>query len=322
MVDLATWQTAFQQARGRTKTGRLGIAITTYNRAETLLKQISLIRRLSVSEIELVVCDDGSSDHTLEALAQNGVLTVGGVNRGIAWNKNRGLFYLFTYTDVDVVILLDDDALPRLHGWDAEIVHAARRYGHINCLPPSMAHYALAGGMTAEDVGISELIGGMCLGISRVAFASVGFMDPRFGAYGHEHTDYSRRFLRAGYGGFIKTTPAGAANHYYVIDGGIELAALPSNGSQADEQANAEIFAQIANDPIYRLPWRDDTQRAAFLAEFAAFNAPVVPEIATLAKEFDEELYLAANPDVKEAGMKGLHHYINFGRAENRRLAP
>lgn len=322
MVDLATWQTAFQQARGRTKAGRLGIAITTYNRAETLLKQISLIRRLSVSEIELVVCDDGSSDHTLEALAQNGVLTVGGVNRGIAWNKNRGLFYLFTCTDVDVVILLDDDALPRLHGWDAEIVHAARSYGHINYLPKSMAHYAVAGGMAAEDVGITEFISGICLGISRAAFARVGFMDPRFGKYGHEHTDYSRRFLRAGYGGFVKATPKGNEDYFYVLGGGLELADVPSTGTEAEERANAALLIQLANDPIYRLPWRDDTQRAAFLAEFAAFNAPVVPEIATLAKAFDEELYLAANPDVKEAGMKGLHHYINFGRAENRRLAP
>ena len=212
--------------------------------------------------------------------------------------------------------------MPRLYGWDADIAQAARSYGHINCLPASMAHYALAGGMTADDPGISELIGGMCVGISRVAFASVGFMDPRFGRYGHEHTDYSRRFLRAGYGGFIKATPTGDAHYYYVIDGGIELAASPSTGSEEDTQANAEVFAQIVNDPIYRLPWRNEDERAVFLTEFTALNSPVVPEIANLAKAFDEELYLAANPDVQEAGMKALHHYINFGRAENRQLAP
>lgn len=323
MVDLstlATRQAAFQNAH--TKPCKLGIAITTYNRVETLLKQINLIQRMSVSDIELVVCDDGSSDHTLEALAQQGILALGGVNRGIAWNKNRGIFYLFTYTDVDVVILLDDDALPRLHGWDAEIVHAVQSYGHINYLPKSMAHFIQGGSMTADDVGVSEIIGGMCMGISRIAFARVGFMDPRFGKYGHEHSDYSRRFLQAGYGGFIKDTPTGGVNYYYVIDGGIELAAVPSTGSEAQAQANLEVLAQVAKDPIYRSPWRDDAQRADFLAEFAAFNAPVVPEIAALAKSFDAELYLAANPDVKAAGMKALDHYLNFGRAENRKLTP
>lgn len=36
----------------------------------------------------------------------------------------------------------------------------------------------------------------------------------------------------------------------------------------------------------------------------------------------DEELYLRANPDVAAAGLTALHHWMSFGRAEARRLAP
>ncbi|WP_084440634.1 glycosyltransferase family 2 protein [Acetobacter nitrogenifigens] len=301
---------------------KLGIAITTYNRIDNLLKQIDLIERLSVSDIELVVCDDGSDDETIATLAERGVMTIGGVNRGIAWNKNRGVFYLFNYTDVDAVILMDDDVMPRIHGWDAEWFEAATLYGHVNYVPGSMAPYVIGGGLTAEDVGLSPVVGGMCMGVSREAFARVGFMDVRFGRYGHEHSDYSFRYVRAGYGGFVKTAEKGPMTYFYVIDGGVRLANLPSTGTPEEASKNNELLAKVANDPVHRMPWKDDEGRDAFLAEFEPMSSRVIPEIETVAKEFDEALYLAANPDVKNAAMRGLQHYMAFGRFEKRRLKP
>jgi hypothetical protein len=37
---------------------------------------------------------------------------------------------------------------------------------------------------------------------------------------------------------------------------------------------------------------------------------------------FDPALYLEANPDVAMAGVDPVLHYVEFGKAENRRIRP
>jgi hypothetical protein len=39
-------------------------------------------------------------------------------------------------------------------------------------------------------------------------------------------------------------------------------------------------------------------------------------------EDFDADLYYAANPDVKNAGMPALQHWLDFGRQEGRALRP
>jgi hypothetical protein len=41
-----------------------------------------------------------------------------------------------------------------------------------------------------------------------------------------------------------------------------------------------------------------------------------------LPTEFSSELYLAANPDVKAAGVDPITHYLQFGAREGRKLRP
>lgn len=299
---------------------KIGVAITTYNRADAVLEQIAAIRRLSISDIELVACDDGSHDGTRERLAAEGVTCLGGLNRGIAWNKNRGIFYLFNTIGVDVAILMDDDIVPTIHAWEIEWREAALRYGHINFLAPGQN--LTGGGLTAENVGIASNLGGPCMAISREAFASVGYMDSRFGRYGHEHTDYTTRFIRAGYGGFMKPGGIGRTTYFYVIKGGLHLIPMPSNGTEEDVRKNLEIMLQVEHDPIFRLPWTTDGQRLEFLHEFERFSTQRSPDIENIALGFDEDAYLEANPDVRKASMRALQHYLTFGRHEGRRLRP
>ncbi|AOX20948.1 glycosyltransferase family 2 protein [Kozakia baliensis] len=298
---------------------RIGIAITTYNRHDNLLKQIETIKRLSILDFDIIVCDDGSSDNTRAALADRDIPFIGNKNRGVAWNKNRGLFYLFNYTKVDIVILMDDDVLPHIYGWDVEWFESSMKYGHVNYLPASLEQHVIGGDLTTENIGISPLVGGMCMAISREAFSSVGYMDVRFGRYGHEHSDYSSRFIRSGYGGFKDSSKN---TYFYVIHGGVHLSDLPSTGTAEEANKNRELLFEIANDPIYRLPWIDEVGRAAFLADFSHLSTRVIPDIEKIASSFDEELYYEANPDVKKAAVRGLHHYISFGRSEKRPLKP
>ena len=133
---------------------RPGIAITTYNRRDLLLRQIELIRRFSIRAPELVVCDDGSTDGTIEAVAALGIPLVRGRNKGVAWNKNRGIFWLTHHGSADAFILMDDDVLPTTHGWETEWAEAAMALGHVNYTHPDFRPHILSGSARAADPGV------------------------------------------------------------------------------------------------------------------------------------------------------------------------
>ncbi len=66
---------------------RLGIAITTFNRRELVLELVAKIRAMTASPLDLVICDDGSNDGTVEAFRAQGEVVVGGANRGVPGTK-------------------------------------------------------------------------------------------------------------------------------------------------------------------------------------------------------------------------------------------
>ncbi len=303
-------------------TVRPGIAITTFNRRDLLLQQIAAIERYSLCELDLVVCDDGSTDGTVEAVRELGYPVVAGRNKGVAWNKNRGIFYLTHYSRAESFILIDDDVIPTIYGWDAEWTHAATALGHVNYTHPDFRPHILAGSCTAGDPGISPLVGGMCMAVSREAVGSVGYMDIRFGRYGHEHTDYSRRYVRAGYGGFDREWRGEKRTLFYVLDTGIRLEKTQSTGSPEEADRNAELLGRLADEPIYRAPWRSDEQRIDFVGEMRRTVDATPIGVTERLREFDEDLYLAANPDLARGNVDPLRHYLWVGWRENRKLRP
>jgi hypothetical protein len=300
--------------------GRLGIAITTYNRREMLLAGLDSIARLTSIPCEVVVCDDGSHDGTAEAVRARGVPLLGTENKGIAWNKNRGLFYLSQFLHCDTIILLDDDAHPVLMGWEQEWIAACERFGHVNYIPPHYRKDMLAGKLTATHPGVGATVGGMAIGQNASALACVGYMDIRFGRYGHEHSDFTGRFARAGFGGFTYRALDRMQTVYYLIDGGIELMASESTGSSGDLAQNAVLLQELADDPIYRSPWRDDAGMQAFLAEMppafrGAQRGLLPPRMPFLARS-----YLERYDDVRVADVDPLEHFVRVGWSEGRSL--
>ncbi|MDD2876828.1 MAG: glycosyltransferase [Acidiphilium sp.] len=296
---------------------RLGISITTFNRCDDVLKLVRKIREMTSNPYDLVICDDGSTDGTVELLRAQGETVVGGTNRGIAWNKNRGIFYLTNIARCDVILLIDDDVSPIQFGWEREWIEAAWRYGHVNNSPPEFRSSVLCGAETASDPGLATAISGWAYAFSRIALSTIGYLDLRFGRYGHEHSDFSFRAVRAGFGGIIFPHQHGSMTSFFVISGGLSAVPSISSGSREELEINGRLLGELGNEPVYRHAWRSDEEMKTFLGEFIAVDPNSIYGRQDENK-FDAETYLTLNPDVRSAGFDAFEHYITFGRREKR----
>jgi glycosyltransferase involved in cell wall biosynthesis len=275
-MGLAEFWTENLEQTLRNDTGlKLGISITTLNRRDMVLALVEKIRALTRVEFDLVVCDDGSADGTIPALQAAGVTVIGGTPRGIAWNKNRGLYYLLNVRKCDVIILMDDDIIPVAAGWEAEWMESTWCYGHMNYALPAFQSSLVAGAATAADPGLSSMVPGTAFAVSRIALAQMGYLDLRFGRYGHEHSDFSFRALRAGFGGLKVREGGWDAPYFYVITGGLEVLPAATSGTQEELAANFRLLNELANEPIYRHAWLSDEMRNEFLGEIEEALGPM-----------------------------------------------
>ncbi|GJD53288.1 hypothetical protein OPKNFCMD_6063 [Methylobacterium crusticola] len=229
---------------------RLGLGVTTYNRAESLARTLDGVARFTATPHRLVVADDGSADDTLAMLRARKVPHLGGPNRGIAWNKNRVLFYLHEVARCDVVIMLEDDTVPTSPGWERPWIEAAHRFGHANLAGEWFAERFISGAGTPSDPVLCTDITGQCVSFSRRALRAVGYMDTRFERYGFEHCDHSERLRAAGFGG--RADPPA----YYLLKSDFHI--LFEASDYRDElERNALIYLQVKQDrALYRRPWR------------------------------------------------------------------
>jgi len=253
---------------------RLGIAITTLNRKDMVLNLVRKIREFTASRYELVVCDDGSRDGTRASLAADGVKVIGGTQLGIAWNKNRGIYYLLNVMRCDVIILLDDDIVPVAAGWEADWLESTWRHGHMNYALPAFTSSIIGGAGTVDEPWRSRMVPGAAYACSRVALAQIGYLDVRFGRYGHEHSDFSFRALRAGFGGIKVREDDWNAPYFYVMQGGLEVLPAATSGTREELETNGRLLGELANDPIYRHAWLNDAMRDMFLAEIEKVLEP------------------------------------------------
>lgn len=247
-----------EPARTPLRALRLGIGIPTYNRAALVRETVRRVLDMTQFDPVVLVANDGSTDDTAEVLARiPGIHVLDAPNAGIAWNKNRLLFHLHEVEACDIVLLLEDDARPTVYGWNIDWMLACLRHGHVNFAPPWFPR-ASCGNGSWHDPFHNDVLTAQCSGFSREALSYVGYIDTRFGRYGHEHVEHTSRMIRMGYGGLTKED--GASKTFFLLDGAIEIVESVSNFSQQQVDENSEIFHRIHGECAYRPPWRDDTQ--------------------------------------------------------------
>ncbi len=247
------------------KIPKLGIGITTYRRQASLERLIKHLLLNTKTDFELIVADDGSNDDTLSMLHTSKISYITGVNRGVAWNKNRALYYLNSRCKCDIIILLEDDTFPSVDAWEKDWIEATLRFGHINLAGHWFKEKFIEGHGTSANPISCFSSSGQCVAFSRKVIERVGFFDSRFGRYGFEHAEHSQRCIRLGFGGIYQ--PSSANSYiYFLIRGGLTVGHL-SDVHGNDIEANAAIYNFVKNDQVHRWAWRGDEQMTEFLKE-------------------------------------------------------
>ncbi len=278
---------------------RVGVGVITYNRRERLHRTLAELRQQTVCPCSWVVADDGSTDHTLPMVREHfpDMATVTGRNHGVAWNRNRALWWLHVVQRCDMCILIEDDAFPTAPGWEADWIAAAGRHGHINLAGEWFSGGFIRGRGTVEDPVASMGVSGQLSAFSSDALNHVGFYDTRYQGYGMGHVEHTFRMVRAGYGGVVVTgaagdfdgwqlrragtAPAGMPEAlFYLLRSPIEVTNEASHGEAdpAVNRRNVNRFLSTVRDQVYRSPWSCDGQMLEFRAEIAAArrSGPVI----------------------------------------------
>jgi glycosyltransferase involved in cell wall biosynthesis len=254
-------------ALGERGVTRLGIAVVTYNRLERLRQTVKAVQRYCRAPYVLVVAEDGGTDGTRAWCARAGVRVISGANRGVCWNKNRGLFALAAL-GCDPILLLEDDTYPTAAGWEREWIEGTRRWHHLSFLQRWVEKYILAGAGTAADPYVVAKVTAQCNSISAEALRVVGFHDSRFRGFGSGHAEWTSRVKLAGYGFKDVTRPDGEVKHGSLfIRGGLVSPPAPSWRNEGDVERNKLVWQAIKGEPPFRYAWRGAEERAEFLDE-------------------------------------------------------
>jgi glycosyltransferase involved in cell wall biosynthesis len=246
---------------------RLGIAVITYNRLERLRQTVDAVRRHCRSPYSLVVAEDGGPDGTRAWCARARVRVISGDNRGVCWNKNRGLFALAAL-GCDPILLLEDDTYPTRARWEEEWIEGTLRWHHLSFPQRWVEKYFVAGAGPAADPWVADKVTAQCNSISGEALRAVGFHDTRFRGFGSGHAEWTARLKRAGFGVRMVTRPDGSVRPATLfIRGGLVSPPAASWRNEADVERNKRVKAALAGEPPFRYAWRGADERAAFLAE-------------------------------------------------------
>jgi glycosyltransferase involved in cell wall biosynthesis len=261
---------------------RLGIAVITYNRLARLRQVVEAVRRQCRSPHALVVAEDGGTDGTRAWCARASVRVISGANRGVCWNKNRGLFALAAL-DCDPILLLEDDTYPAQLGWEVDWIEGTRRWHHLSFPQRWVERYILSGAGTAADPWVADKVTAQCNSISTEALRAVGFHDTRFHGFGSGHAEWTSRLKRAGFGFRDVTLPDGSVRRATLfIRGGLVSPPAKSWRNEADVERNKLVKQGLEGEPTFRYAWRGPQERAEFLAEQRASGTDlrrIAPEL-------------------------------------------
>ncbi|WP_241177218.1 glycosyltransferase family 2 protein [Citrobacter portucalensis] len=222
---------------------RIGIAITTHNRADVLKRAIEQHQKHLPAGALLVVVDDGSKP---AAIAPDGVqLLRHETSLGIVASKNASLSALMD-VGCEHLFLWDDDAWPIADNWHLPYIESPE---------PHLAYQFLdlAGRNKLNDM--AELYRddkhvaytgqrGVMLYYHRSAIEKVGGFDPVYGRGMYEHPDLALRIHNAGLSTWAFADVAGSEKLIHSMDEYEEVTrSIPRPERESLAKSNAVIYS-------------------------------------------------------------------------------
>lgn len=223
---------------------RIGIAISTHNRADVLSRALTQHMKFLPAGALVVVVDDGSKP---AAVVPAGVQLVRQeTSLGIVASKNASLTVLMD-AGCEHLFLWDDDAWPIADGW---------HHPYIESPEPHLAYQFLdlAGRNKLNDLSVlyrdDQHVAytgqrGVMLYYHRSAIEKVGGFDPIYGRGMYEHSDLALRIHNAGLTTWAYADVVGSEKLIHSLD---EHEAVERSVPRPDRQALVERNVKIHNE--------------------------------------------------------------------------
>ncbi|MEY6763693.1 glycosyltransferase family 2 protein [Kluyvera ascorbata] len=232
-----------QYTPASSNTSRIGIAISTHNRADVLKRALSQHMQYLPAGALVVVIDDGSKP---AAVVPDGVQLIRHeTSLGIVASKNASLSALMD-AGCEHLFLWDDDAWPIADNWHLPYIESPE---------PHLAYQFLdlAGRNKLNDMSVlyrdDKHIAytgqrGVMLYYHRSAIEKVGGFDPVYGRGMYEHPDLALRIYNAGLSTWAFADVAGSEKLIHSMDEYEEgLRSIPRPEREALAKANAVIYS-------------------------------------------------------------------------------
>lgn len=178
-------------ARPATAVSKIGVAVTTYGRPQTLTDTLAKIRKHTPDRIPVVVVDDGSvpaCPHATYRFPEN---------RGIAAAKNKCLEILADELGCEHLFLFDSDTFPVCDDWWKSYVDSSEPHLMYQ-FPTGPAHWTITETFRGDDLVAYDKPRGCMIYTHRSVLDVVGGMHLVYGKHGGEHGNWSDRIFQAG----------------------------------------------------------------------------------------------------------------------------
>lgn len=177
---------------------------------------------------------------------------VNGDNAGVAMNKNRALWKL---RNCDLVFLLEDDFKPIRPGW-VDLYRTGiketgmQHFNHIRLDHRDKLHKIIR--MPSFVLGIYQRNTAQLMVMTKAVIDKLGAFDVRYGKFGYEHSDYTRRCKMSG-----MCVPANHDAHPFIFesdlyfeDMGISPCFSADERKKYTDEAN-KVYMQFDANRIY-----------------------------------------------------------------------
>jgi GT2 family glycosyltransferase len=178
----------------------IGIGVVSYKRPKECTKVCQgILETINQTEHNFqLVCSLDQEDTTGYEWVMKNFKLISGKNKGVASNKNKALKRL---QNNDIIFLFEDDLVPKKKGWIDLYLKAIDETGMHHFNHSSLIHRDKLLKIVRSRsfiLCLYEKNAAQLMVMTRKVIDEVGAFDERYGKFGFEHSDYTRRCKTAG----------------------------------------------------------------------------------------------------------------------------